>query len=65
MPPEKAEKIARLVKEKDELKQLIEWHEKKCFVFAEIKIEKGPVHSQLLAVFQNRLKYIESELEAE
>jgi len=66
MESNKVEKIARLAKEKDELNELIEWHSDKVFVFADIKIEmSSPMHSQLLGVFQNRLKYVESELEAE
>lgn len=66
MESSKAERIARLVTERDEMKELIKWHKSKCFVFADIKIERNtPVHSQLLAVFQERLKYVESELKEE
>lgn len=66
MTPEKSEKIHRLVQEKEELKTLIDWHQKKHFVFADIKIDRShPLHSQLIAVFQNRLKYVESEIEKE
>jgi len=64
MDQAKIDKITRQNKEQKELISLIEWHERKCFVFADIKIETShPMHSQLLAVFQSRLKYIESELE--
>lgn len=60
----KAEKIARLVKEKEDMQNLISWHEDKCFIFADIKIEAThPIHSRLVAVFQEQLKYVESELE--
>jgi hypothetical protein len=66
MEPPKVERIARLVKERDEMKSLIEWHQSKHFVFGDITIsQNSPLHSQLIAVFENRLKYVESQLEAE
>ena len=66
MESTKAERISRLIKERDEMKQLIDWHKEKHFIFADIKInQNSPLHSQLIAVFQNRLKHVESELEEE
>jgi len=64
MTQDKADRIAQIVKERDELRSLVEWHQEKHFVFADITInQKSPMHSQLLAVFVARLKYIETELE--
>ena len=64
MTPDKANRISRLAQDKSDLESLISWHEGKHFIFGDIKIESNhPMHSQLLAVFQNRLKYVETELE--
>ena len=64
MVPEKVEKIVRLVREKEKFESLIEWHRNKCFRIVDVTIEQShPTHSLLIAVFQDRLKYIEGELE--
>lgn len=58
--------IEDLITEKDKMKHLISWHSDKCFVFGSITIDiNHPIHSRIVAVFRERLKYVESELEAD
>lgn len=67
MEPEKAERVASLVKERDDMQIIIERYGCKPILMAGVSniSPDSPLHSQLLSVFQNRLKYVESELDKE
>lgn len=63
MEKEKIERIYNLKREGDYLKKIVN-DPKQPFVFEKFTVStNSPMHSQIMSVFQNRLKYVESQLE--